>query len=57
MTEPRRVMKRLLGRSGDDHKRLRRLASRLFTPHAADPWRPVMGDLLAELCSVGARSD
>ncbi len=45
-----RVMKRgLLGRSGDDHKRLRRLVSRSFTPRAADHWRPVMRDLLAEL--------
>lgn len=45
-----RVMKRgLLGRNGDDHKRLRRLVSRSFTPRAADHWRPVMRDLLAEL--------
>lgn len=45
-----RVMKRgLLGRSGDDHKRLRRLVSRSFTPRAADHWRPVMRDLLADI--------
>lgn len=45
-----RVMERgLLGRSGDDHKRLRRLVSRSFTPRAADRWRPVMRDLLAEI--------
>ena len=45
-----RVMERgLLGRSGDDHRRLRRLVSRSFTPRAADRWRPVMRELLADL--------
>jgi cytochrome P450 len=49
-----RVMERgLLGRNGPDHKRLRRLVSRSFTPRAADRWRPVMreqlGDLWADL--------
>jgi cytochrome P450 len=45
-----RVMERgLLGRNGDDHKRLRRLVSRSFTPRAADRWRPAMREQLAEL--------
>lgn len=45
-----RVMQRgLLGREGDDHKRLRRLVSRSFTPRAADRWRPVMRQLLADI--------
>ncbi len=45
-----RVMARgLLGRSGDDHKRLRRLVTRSFTPRAADRWRPAMREQLAEL--------
>jgi cytochrome P450 len=45
-----RVMQRgLLGRSGDDHKRLRRLVSRSFTPRAADRWRPTMREQLADL--------
>ncbi|MFT4658580.1 MAG: cytochrome P450 [Candidatus Aldehydirespiratoraceae bacterium] len=45
-----RVMERgLLGRNGPDHKRLRRLVSRSFTPRAADRWRPVMREQLAEL--------
>ena len=48
-----RVMERgLLGRSGVDHKRLRRLVSRSFTPHAADRWRPVMREQLHELWSA-----
>lgn len=48
-----RVMERgLLGRSGDDHKRLRRLVSRSFTPNAADRWRPVMREQLSELWSA-----
>jgi len=48
-----RVMQRgLLGRSGDDHKRLRRLVSRSFTPRAADRWRPAMREQLAELWST-----
>ncbi len=48
-----RVMRRgLLGRSGDDHKRLRRLVSRSFTPRAADRWRPTMREQLAELWSA-----
>ena len=45
-----RVMERgLLGRSGDDHKRLRGLVSRSFTPRAADRWRPVMREVLTDL--------
>jgi len=45
-----RVMQRgLLGRSGDDHKRLRRLVSRSFTPRAADRWRSTMREQLADL--------
>jgi cytochrome P450 len=45
-----RVMQRgLLGRSGADHKRLRRLVSRSFTPRAADRWRPVMREELERL--------
>jgi cytochrome P450 len=54
-----RVMERgLLGRSGADHKRLRRLVSRSFTPRAADRWRAVMREQLHELWSAvdGARS-
>ena len=48
-----RVMERgLLGRNGEDHKRLRRLVSRSFTPRAADRWRPVMREQLAELWSA-----
>jgi cytochrome P450 len=45
-----RTMERgLLGRSGDDHKRLRRLVSRSFTPRAADRWRATMREQLADL--------
>ena len=48
-----RVMERgLLGRNGDDHKRLRRLVSRSFTPRAADRWRPTMREQLSELWSA-----
>jgi cytochrome P450 len=48
-----RTMERgLLGRSGADHRRLRRLVSRSFTPKAAERWRPAMREQLADLWSA-----
>jgi cytochrome P450 len=39
----------LLGRDGDDHRRLRRLIQPAFTPKAADAYRPAMREQLAAL--------
>jgi len=45
----------ILNQRGDRHRRLRALVGPAFTPRAADRWRPVMRDFLAQLWSgIGA---
>lgn len=39
----------ILNLTGDKHRRLRSLVGHAFTPRAADRWRPVMRDFLAQL--------
>jgi cytochrome P450 len=39
----------ILNQQGDVHRRLRGLVGGAFTPRAADRWRPVMRDYLAQL--------
>ena len=39
----------ILNLTGDRHRRLRSLVGHAFTPRAADRWRPVMRDFLAQL--------
>src|SRR5579859_455300 len=48
----------ILNQQGDQHRRLRALVGPAFTPRAADRWRPVMRDFLAQLWSeIQARQD
>jgi cytochrome P450 len=48
----------ILNQQGAQHRRLRSLVGGAFTPRAADRWRPVMRDFLAQLWSAieGARA-
>jgi cytochrome P450 len=39
----------ILNMTGDKHRRLRALVGHAFTPRAADRWRPVMREFLAQL--------
>src|SRR6516165_181225 len=39
----------ILNLTGDKHRRLRSLVGYAFTPRAADRWRPVMREFLAQL--------
>ena len=43
------VARNILHIDGNDHRRLRSLVNPAFTPKAADRWRPVMRDFIAEL--------
>lgn len=40
----------ILHLSGDRHRRLRNLLNPFFTPRAADRWRPVMREIIADIC-------
>jgi cytochrome P450 len=42
----------ILNQQGGQHRRLRALVGGAFTPRAADRWRPVMRDFLAQLWSA-----
>ena len=44
-----RMQRTLLGRKGDDHRRLRRVIQPAFTPKAADAFRPAMREQLTAL--------
>ncbi|WP_300611265.1 cytochrome P450 [Trebonia sp.] len=39
----------ILNLTGDKHRRLRSLVGHAFTPRAADRWRPVMGEFIAQI--------
>jgi cytochrome P450 len=43
------IDRNILHVDGDDHRRLRNLLNPFFTPRAADRWRPVMRELIAEI--------
>src|SRR4051794_9458390 len=43
------MRRNILHVNGPDHRRLRNLVNPAFTPRAADAWRPVMREFLAEL--------
>src|ERR1700678_668653 len=45
------VENNILNLTGDKHRRLRSLIGHAFTPKAADRWRPVMREFLAQLWS------
>ena len=49
-----RMTGNLLDRSGEDHRRLRKLIQPAFTPRAADAYRPVMREQLAALLGAAA---
>src|SRR5688500_5126700 len=48
------IDRNILHLGGDDHRRLRNLVNPAFTPRAADRWRPVMREFIAELVKPGA---
>jgi cytochrome P450 len=41
----------ILHLDGDRHRRLRNVLNPFFTPKAADRWRPVMRELIADICA------
>jgi cytochrome P450 len=43
------MVRNILHRNGDDHRRLRNLVNPAFTPKAAEQWRPVMRRYVEEL--------
>ncbi len=43
------MRRNILHLNGDDHRRLRNLVNPVFTPRAADRWRPAMREFLAQL--------
>ncbi len=43
------INKNILNLTGDKHRRLRSLVGHAFTPRAADRWRPVMGEFIAQI--------
>jgi cytochrome P450 len=49
------MRRNILHVNGPDHRRLRNLVNPAFTPRAADAWRPVMREFLAELWEPLAR--
>ncbi len=52
------INKNILNLTGDKHRRLRSLVGHAFTPRAADRWRPVMREFIAQIWDElgGARS-
>ena len=47
------IDRNILHLGGDDHRRLRNLVNPAFTPRAADRWRPMMRELIAQLARPG----
>ena len=41
----------ILHLDGDRHRRLRNVLNPFFTPRAADRWRPVMREIIADICA------
>jgi len=46
------MRRNILHLNGEDHRRLRNLVNPAFTPRAADRWRPVMRDYVAQLVAA-----
>src|SRR5437016_10079138 len=40
----------ILHLDGERHRRLRNVLNPFFTPKASDRWRPVMGEIIADIC-------
>jgi cytochrome P450 len=53
----RRMDKSMIRRDGDDHLRLRRLVSKVFTPKAISAWKPAADEIVERLLDEAAEKE